>query len=134
RYDLKYRSADGRRDSNNLRQFAYADDYKRGKWMMGTMMAKNNVTGFRIYYGRKFNDSLVPILVGIDTLGNDVYWKKPIEKSSLTNEIKLSYEEGAMDMSQKSPPAPIQSLQRTILLPDWIILSQPMPQNTQSAQ
>ncbi len=116
RYDAKHQSIAGRKDSNNLLLLSYADDFNRGKWMMGTMMAKKNVKGFRIYYGIKFTDSIVPILVGLDTAGNDLYWNKPNKGSAIAAQTGPGQTiEGAMDMSQKSPPPPIQGFQ--MLLP-----------------
>lgn len=106
RFDAKYQSIEGRRDSTNLKRLTFIDDFKRGRWMMGNMMAKKNVVGFRIYYGLKFDNRIVPILVGLDKEGNDVYWERKIVKSSIGSEAAPGYEEGAMDMSQKAPPPP----------------------------
>jgi hypothetical protein len=109
RYWDKYHSHAGRIDSANLFLLGYADDFKHGKWMMGNMMCRDTVAGFRIYYGIKPSDSIVPILVGLTSSGNDVYWRKPIGSSAVATQVSTptTYTEGAMDMSQKSPPPPM---------------------------
>ncbi|MEN9547853.1 MAG: hypothetical protein RIR12_444 [Bacteroidota bacterium] len=116
-YLAKYDSDTSNRNSTNLIERRYcsnlfslgrADDFKQGKWMMGTMMCQDSVIGFRIYYGLKTpqSNTIIPILVGVASgTNNDVYWKKPIK----TNDIKASFkgattEEVVMDISQKIPP------------------------------
>jgi hypothetical protein len=92
--------------TTNLLLLGKGDDFKFGKFMMGTMMCRKEVKGFRIYYGIKSGtDSIIPILVGISHGNSDVYWKRVIK----TKGEKLSFlppieEEGAMDVSQKIPP------------------------------
>lgn len=104
----------------NLLMLGQGDDFKKGKWMMGSMMCRDSVIGFRIYYGIKTNvpDSIIPILVGVDNLYNDVYWKKkvPINTLAAINPFaKQNFAptgddgttitiDGAMDLSQKIPP------------------------------
>lgn len=118
RYDAKLFSADGRRDSNNLRLLSYADDFDQGKWMMGTMMSRKEATGFRVYYGIKSNDSIVPILVGIDKDGNDLYWNKPVSVAVAAQAGGTgSTELGALDMSRKPPPPPPARVIRTVMIP-----------------
>lgn len=100
----------------NLLMLGRGDDFKHGKWMMGSMMCRDSVIGFRIYYGIKTNapNSIIPILVGV-AVGtyNDVYWKKPKAISSLSrqktiflpgDDLSTTTIDGAMDLSQKIPP------------------------------
>lgn len=117
RYDAKHENSAGRADTNNLRLLSYADDFKKGKWMMGTMMSRKEVVGFRIYHGIRPDGVIVPILVGLDVKGNDIYWKKEKTSPSSNTKSKIGtqaadpvddeYEYGAMDMSQKAPPPPM---------------------------
>lgn len=109
RYDAKHEDSVGRADVRNLRLLSYADDFNKGKWMMGSMMARKDVVGFRIYYGIKANGNIVPILVGLDKKGNDVYWQQKKPKSPVTAGGADEYTDGAMDMSQKSPPPPTEA-------------------------
>lgn len=99
-----------RKFCSNLFSLGRGDDFKNGKWMMGNMMCRDSVIGFRIYYGLKTpqNDTIIPILVGITASYNDVYWNKPAASSTVITTAKFQggggTEEGVMDISQKIPP------------------------------